>query len=40
MLRQMGTIHSALLVKVDRHKQRLAQNARQILDGFGVDCGE
>ena len=33
----MGTMHAALLVKVDSRKQRLAQDARQILDGFGVD---
>ena len=37
ILRQMGTMHAALLVKVDSRKQRLAQDARQILDGFGVD---
>ena len=37
ILRQMGTIHAALLVKVDSRKQRLAQEARQILEGFGVD---
>jgi len=37
MLRQMGTMHAALLVKVDSRKQRLAQDARQTLDGFGVD---
>ena len=37
MLRQMGTMHTALLVKVDRRQQPLAQNAHQILDGFGVD---
>ncbi len=37
ILRQMGTMHAALLVKVDSRKQRLAQEARQILDGFGVD---
>ena len=37
MLRQMGTMHTALLVKVDRRQQPLAQDARQILDGFGVD---
>ena len=35
MLRQMGTMHTALLVKVDRRQQRLAQDASQILDGFG-----
>ena len=37
MLRQMGTVHTALLVKVDRRQQPLAQDAYQILDGFGVD---
>ena len=37
ILRQMGTMHAALLVKVDSRKQRLAQEARQILEGFGVD---
>ena len=37
MLRQMGTMHTALLVKVDRRQQPLAQNAHQILDSFGVD---
>ena len=37
VLRQMGTPHAAVLVKVDSRKQRLAQEARQILDGFGVD---
>ena len=37
ILRQMGTSHAALLVKVDSRKQRLAQEARQILEGFGVD---
>jgi len=37
MLRQMGTMQTALLVKVDRRQQRLAQDASQILDGFGVD---
>ena len=37
ILRQMGTPHAALLVKVDSRKQRLAQEARQILEGFGVD---
>ena len=35
MLRQMGTMHTALLVKVDRRQQRLAQDASQLLDGFG-----
>ena len=35
MLRQIGTMHTALLVKVDRRQQRLAQDASQILDGFG-----
>ena len=37
VLRQMGTPHAGLLVKVDRRKHRLAEEARQILDGFGVD---
>jgi len=37
ILRQMGTMHAALLVKVDSRKQRLAQEARQILEGFDVD---
>ena len=37
MLRQMGTMHTALLVKVDRRQQPLAQDAHQILDGFVVD---
>ena len=40
ILRQMDTMHAALLVKVDSRKQRLAQDARQILDGFGVDVME
>ena len=31
ILRQMDTMHAALLVKVDSRKQRLAQEARQIL---------
>ena len=35
MLRQMGTMHTALFVKVDRRQQQLAQDASQILDGFG-----
>ena len=35
MLRQMGTVHTALLVKVDRRQQQLAQDASQLLDGFG-----
>ena len=30
-------MHAALLVKVDSRKQRLAQEARQILEGFDVD---
>ena len=30
-------MHAALLVKVDSRKQRLAQQARQILEGFDVD---
>ena len=33
----MDTIHFALLVKVDSPKQRLAQEAHQILEGFDVD---
>ena len=33
----MDTRHAALLVKVDSRKQRLAQEARQILEGFDVD---
>ena len=33
----MDTMHAALLVKVDSRKQRLAQEARQILEGFDVD---
>lgn len=37
ILWQMGTPHAALLVKVDSRKQRLAQEARQILEGIGVD---
>ena len=37
ILRQMNTMHAALLVKVDSRKQRLAQEARQILEGFDVD---
>ena len=37
ILRQMDTMHAALLVKVDSRKQRLAQEARQILEGFDVD---
>ncbi|ABB34848.1 conserved hypothetical protein [Synechococcus sp. CC9605] len=37
ILRQMDTRHAALLVKVDSRKQRLAQEARQILEGFDVD---
>ena len=37
ILRQMGTMHAALLVKVDSRKQRLAQEARQILEGFDLD---
>ena len=34
MLRQIGTMHTALLVKVDRRQQRRAQDASQSLDGF------
>ena len=37
ILRSMDTLHAALLVKVDSRKQRLANEARQTLDGFGVD---
>ena len=37
ILRQMDTMHAALLVKVDSRKQRVAQEARQILEGFDVD---
>ena len=37
ILRGMGTMHAALLVKVDSRKQRLANDARQTLEGFGVD---
>ena len=37
ILRSMDTLHAALLVKVDSRKQRLANDARQTLDGFGVD---
>ena len=37
ILRSMDTMHAALLVKVDSRKQRLANEARQTLDGFGVD---
>ena len=33
----MDTMHAALLVKVDSRKQRLANDARQTLEGFGVD---
>ena len=36
-LRRVGIAHSALLVKVDSRKQRLAQDARQTMEGFGVD---
>ena len=35
MLRQIGTMHTALLVKVDRRQQQFAQDASQLLDGFG-----
>ena len=37
ILRGMDTMHAALLVKVDSRKQRLANDARQTLEGFGVD---
>jgi chromosome partitioning protein len=37
ILRSMDTMHAALLVKVDSRKQRLANDARQTLEGFGVD---
>ena len=37
ILRQMDTMHAALLVKVDSRKQRVSQEARQILEGFDVD---
>ena len=37
ILRSMDTLHAALLVKVDSRKQRLANDARQTLEGFGVD---
>ena len=37
ILRQMDTRHAALLVKVDSRKQRLPQEARQILEGFEVE---
>ena len=37
ILRGMNTMHAALLVKVDSRKQRLANDARQTLEGFGVD---
>ena len=37
ILRQMDTMHAALLVKMDSRKQRLALEARQILEGFDVD---
>ena len=30
-------MHAALLVKVDSRKHRLAQEARQILEGFDLD---
>ena len=35
ILRQMGTMHAAFLVKVDSRKQRFAKEARKILEGFG-----
>ena len=35
MLRQIGTMHTALLVKVDRRQEQFAQDASQLLDGFG-----
>ena len=37
ILKQVDSMHAALLVKVDSRKQWLAQEARQILEGFGVD---
>ena len=37
ILRQMDTMHAALLVKVDSRKKRLEQEARQILEGFDLD---
>ena len=37
ILRGMDTMHAALLVKVDSRKQRLANDARLTLEGFGVD---
>ncbi len=37
ILRGMDTMHVALLVKVDSRKQRLANDARLTLEGFGVD---
>jgi len=37
ILRGLDTMHAALLVKVDSRKQRLANDARQTLEGFGVD---
>ena len=37
ILRGMDTMHAALLVKVDSRKHRLANDARQTLEGFGVD---
>ena len=35
-LRSAGIPHAALLVKVDSRKQRLAQDARQTMEGFDV----
>ena len=37
ILRQMDTMHSALLVKVESRKKWVAQEALQILQGFDVD---
>ncbi|MCB4406881.1 ParA family protein [Synechococcus sp. MU1642] len=36
-LTRMDIMHAALLVKVDSRKQRVAQEARQILEGFDLD---
>ena len=35
-LRSAGIAHAALLVKVDSRKQRLAQDARQTMEGFDI----
>ena len=37
VLRKMGTPHAGLLVKVDRRKHRLAEEAHHNLAGFGLD---